>query len=335
MTLFAPRGELAHIALGEKLSIDRGTTALGPLAVTFDAVTNDAAHGHIESDGRRVALTITLAGGRARAVDLRFEPPFSVDHDGAEETDAVFAAWAEALASHVGAKPRSSTARRIEYVVRKPYVATFELIRHNIRGADGERAHSVTLRKWLDASVQLPADEGDSWFDLDAVAPLLVSKKFNESVVRERAIAHFAAGTLYSQSAAWQQVVFAARASHGKRAWSVYESLLTAMSWANLDRARWFFSYVCAAHAGDLYASKRFASVPIHTTVALIERIDPPVSERGPLAVTIGRALEQGEPESMRTLAARLAAKPGAKPPFNVSDEIAARLTAVLEGRVD
>ncbi|MFO0560958.1 MAG: hypothetical protein U0269_23265 [Polyangiales bacterium] len=58
MTLFAPRGELASVTLGEKLAIDRGTTTLGALAVTFESVTPEAAHGHVELDGARIALSI-------------------------------------------------------------------------------------------------------------------------------------------------------------------------------------------------------------------------------------------------------------------------------------
>lgn len=57
MTLFAPRGELASVTHAEKLAIDRGTT-LGALAVTFESVTPEAAHGHVELDGARIALSI-------------------------------------------------------------------------------------------------------------------------------------------------------------------------------------------------------------------------------------------------------------------------------------
>jgi hypothetical protein len=333
--LFITKGELANIALGSALRIDSDGAVCSDNSGPLEAVDRDHAHATLVADGLTLGVSISLASKRARSVTVRFEPPFSVEDDGAEQAAEVFSAWAARLQAHFGAKPTKQTKRRVEIVLRKPYAALVELSHHVTRGPDGDSLHSVTLSKSLDASVRLPVDPSELWFDLASVAPLLVSKKFDLAVVTQRAVDHFGGSPTFSLSPEWQRVVFEARAAHAKRALSVFEELLARFAWSDLDRVRWFFSYLCPSSPQDSYAAKRFSTTPIHTVIALIERLAPAPSDRAKLAVMIVRALERGDDDATRELGAMLAAQPGPTPPFNTPDAVSDRLFSVLTATLD
>lgn len=318
MTVFKTPKELAEVTLGERPGPHLEAAGRNQVGATF------------VEDGRELRVAVTVASGRARSVSVTYQPPFDVERG--SETDAadcerLFADWSARLEAHFGAKVTKKTKRSVELKLRKPHAAHVFLSFQAMRGPDGDDSYAVSLSKTLDTSVVLPVDASALWFDVAKVAPLLASKKFDVEQVTALALAHFT-GTPHSLSDKWLRVVFEARAAAKKRAPEIVEQLLLVMPFTDLELTGWFFSYLCQAHRRDSYAAKRLVRTPFQLLRNLLERVAPPVSERGQVALTILRALEHGDPEATHALLQRLG--PGEVPTFNADDELQDRLFALL-----